>query len=263
MASAGGIGLLMVCVVAIADGPQPSPATPPAAEPAPAAQARLAPAFRGRTADGRDFDSAELEGKAAVVCVLGVLFEPCGREAVALKAVQEVFGERVRVVCLAVDRDPMQDEPLLDVMIAFSRGQALSCPLVVATAESLSAWGRLLPEGTISMYPTTFVVDRDGTVRRILRGVSAPGSLQAAVQEAVDQPDRAASCPSCSRPTDVCEACWQAERNLAPDAGCVACRAAAAQPAGEPAPADAKGPLCELHARERNACRVCGSSAPR
>ncbi|MBI4230956.1 MAG: TlpA family protein disulfide reductase [Planctomycetes bacterium] len=260
-AATGGIALLAAC--AIAQEPPPAggvPQTAPAT-PAPDAAARATPAFRGQTANGRAFDSAELEGKVAVVCVLGVSFEPCRREAASLKGVQEERGESVRVVCIAMDRDPMLDEPLLDAMLAFARETGLPCP-VIATPEMMAAWGRLLPEGTVSMYPTTFIVGRDGTVRRILKGVTAPGSLLAAVRAAEGAADASASCPVCSRPEDVCEACWQAERVCAPDADCVACKSNR-DPPGEGAPDGARGPLCERHARERNACRVCGSSAPR
>ena len=114
------------------------------------------------------------KGKVFIVNLWATWCAPCKAEMPLLQAYyQQHHQEGLEVIAVSMD-DPR------DVMAVRRVAQSFSFPVALKSDANLKAWGR------IWRMPTTFVVDREGILRK--NGHVGPAELTAAELEAVVSP---------------------------------------------------------------------------
>ncbi|MBV8031190.1 MAG: TlpA family protein disulfide reductase [Betaproteobacteria bacterium] len=113
-----------------------------------------APALEARQLDGRAFSLAQAAGKVVVINFWATWCEPCRAEMPALDAYfRKHRQEGLEVLAISMDQ-PSDDAKVREVMRAFSFDAGL------AREASFRGYGR------IWRLPLTFVVDRNGVLRK-------------------------------------------------------------------------------------------------
>lgn len=145
------------------------------------AEGSAAPAFDLETADGR-VRSADLRGRAVVL-----YFYPkddtsgCTKEAQDFSALATDF-EAAGATVIGASKDSVASHR------KFADKYALTVPLASdpdgATVEAYGAWVEKSMYGRryMGVDRSTFLIDRDGVVRRIWRKVKTPGHAQAVLE---------------------------------------------------------------------------------
>jgi thiol-disulfide isomerase/thioredoxin len=170
---------------------------PPAAAPAPAAQAptqpalpapeaeptATAPELRIATLDGATYDLAEHRGKWVVVNFWATWCAPCLKEMPELSAL-DAMHEHIEVVGLAYEEiDP-------DAMRAFLDEHPVVYPIaIVDTYDPPADFDT--PRG----LPTTWLIAPDGTVAEKILGPVTAASIEAAIAKAGGPPPAAEEPP--------------------------------------------------------------------
>jgi thiol-disulfide isomerase/thioredoxin len=115
---------------------------------------QLAPALEAKLLDGTQFSLAAATGKVVIVNFWATWCEPCRAEMPALEAYyQKHRAEGLQM--LAISMDAPRDEPKVrEIMRAFSFSAA------IARDASFKPYGR------IWRIPLTFVIDRQGVLRK-------------------------------------------------------------------------------------------------
>jgi thiol-disulfide isomerase/thioredoxin len=112
------------------------------------------PYFEITLADGKIFKSSEARGEVVVVNLWATWCTFCREEMPALETYyQRHKGEGLRLIAVSMD-EAGDDAKVREVM------QAYSYPAGVGSASNLKAFGR------IWRLPMTFVIDRNGILRR-------------------------------------------------------------------------------------------------
>jgi thiol-disulfide isomerase/thioredoxin len=112
------------------------------------------PYFEITLADGKIFKSSEARGEVVVVNLWATWCTFCREEMPALETYyQRHKGEGLRMIAVSMD-EAGDDAKVREVM------QAYSYPAGVGPASNLKAFGR------IWRLPMTFVIDRDGILRK-------------------------------------------------------------------------------------------------
>lgn len=125
-----------------------------------------APALTIPELDGRDFDLAALRGKVVIVNFWATWGEPCRQEIPALGAFyQQHHAQGLEMMGISADRP--RDKRDVESM-------AKTMPYPVALLRSASANGFGPPRS----LPTTFVIDKAGTVRAELQPDQTPVTEQ-------------------------------------------------------------------------------------
>ena len=136
---------------------------------------RETPALEVTTLDGSPLTLAELRGKVVIVNFWATWCGPCKLEMPALQAAHERYdSNEVAVIGLSVDSGP-------NGVRAFLEERGITYPVGMATWEHRRAFGG------IRGIPTTFVVDRSGTVRHRVVGYFTPPAMNAAVRRLLDE----------------------------------------------------------------------------
>lgn len=140
---------------------------PPIAEGEAAAPLKGAPApgFSLTGIDGQTHNLGDLRGHPVLVNFWATWCEPCRLEMPAIQARYQRYGSEGLMV-LAVD----YDEPQADVS-AFGQELGLTFPLL------LDPRGRVQKLYQVRGYPSSFFVDRAGTVQVVQIGVMTEGQL--------------------------------------------------------------------------------------
>lgn len=109
-------------------------------------------------ADGRPFEWSALRGKVVLVNFWATWCEPCVAEMPSLQRLRESLGpERFEVVGVNFKEGPARIE-------AFARKTGVRFPIVRDTDGAVTrAWNA-------PVFPSSFVVDRDGGIRYVLLG---------------------------------------------------------------------------------------------
>ena len=127
-----------------------------------------APSFSLATTGGKTISLDDYKGKHAVV----LYFYPeddtsgCTKEACAFRDLGSQFAEAGAVI-LGVSPDPVESHA------KFAGKYSLNFPLLADTDTSVTkaygAWGEKISNGkpTIGLIRTTFVIDREGIVRKV------------------------------------------------------------------------------------------------
>jgi cytochrome c biogenesis protein CcmG/thiol:disulfide interchange protein DsbE len=174
------LALLAVLAVAVAEvlvrSPDREPSPPPGREDVAALTAPQAPDLALRTIGGTPLDLRELRGKVVAVNFWATWCPPCRQE---MPELAEVWRER-REKCfelLGVAGDSgRQDAELLAKEIPYP-------VLFDADGRAIDAW-------SVRSFPRTFVLDTQGRVRRVFRGMIDKQELAQAVDPLLPR-----SCP--------------------------------------------------------------------
>lgn len=142
-------------------------------------EGRAAPAFSLVGADGKHLSSAGLYGKVALLYVWFTGCPPCMKEAPALVQLQHEFGtKRFEVVGASADE-------LLGLRISeeahqrYAKKEGITFPIVRWTQASNRAYGG------ISIYPTLFLINRQGRIAGHWVGFTSAATLREAIAKAL------------------------------------------------------------------------------
>lgn len=126
--------------------------------------------------DGTRIDSSELLGKVVVLNFWATWCGPCKLEMPSLQALHE-DREQDGVVVLGLATDVGPAEAIED----FVRVRRFTFPIGRATQRHRAAFGGIVG------IPTTYLIDRSGTVRHKVVGYFAPPALRTAVDRLVNE----------------------------------------------------------------------------
>ena len=131
-----------------------------------------APDFSLRTLDGERVSLGRLEGQVVLVNFWATWCPPCRQEMPGVQAVYEDYRERgFSVVGIAMD---VGGPALVE---AFVRENGIGYPVAMADDDVQLLYGG------VEALPQSFLVDRQGRVRRMVSGVFSEGTLRKAVDE--------------------------------------------------------------------------------
>ena len=142
-----------------------------------------APPLTARTLDGGDFSLQAQRGKVVIVNFWATWCSPCRKEMPALDAYYEKHrGDGLVLLGISMD-NPSDRDKVKAVMKAYH------FPAAMRDDTDLSGYGR------IRLIPQTYIIDRQGMVRR--DGEQEKGAIdQAALEHAVDPLLQAAPAPA-------------------------------------------------------------------
>lgn len=131
-----------------------------------------APGFSLRTLDDERVSLARLEGEVVLVNFWATWCPPCRLEMPGFQAVYDDYRDRgLSVVGLATDIGGAA------AVEAFVRDNRITYPVAMASDEVR------LRYGGVDALPQSFLVDKQGRVRRMVSGVFSEGTLRRAVEE--------------------------------------------------------------------------------
>lgn len=135
-----------------------------------------APGFSLRTLDGERVSLDRLRGDVVLVNFWATWCPPCRLEMPGFQAVYEDYRDRgFSVVGLAMDVGGPE------VVAAFVRDNGVGYPVAMAPEEVT------LRYGGVDALPQSFLVDRQGRVRKIVSGVFSEGTLRRSIEELLAQ----------------------------------------------------------------------------
>ncbi|MDD5329205.1 MAG: TlpA disulfide reductase family protein [Sulfuricella sp.] len=150
--------------------------TPAAADALPAAEPVLTATLAGL--DGKPLALAGLKGKVAVVNFWATWCTPCRTEIPALEDAYKKYGPRgVAFVGAAVEDDA-------DLVREFAQANGITYPVAMAGKEKGIALLQALGN-KIAGLPYTVVLDRQGNVLAVKRGILTPQRLQQILEPAL------------------------------------------------------------------------------
>jgi cytochrome c biogenesis protein CcmG/thiol:disulfide interchange protein DsbE len=137
----------------------------------------IAPAWSVSTLDGARLTSDSLRGQVVLVNFWATWCFPCRAEMPLLEAMHKRHRDAgFTIVGFSVDREDA------DVVRSFVEERSISYPIAIVGAAEERAFGG------IRGYPTSFLLDRGGTVRHAVIGPLAPATLELAVRRLLDEP---------------------------------------------------------------------------
>jgi thiol-disulfide isomerase/thioredoxin len=143
-------------------------------------EGRPAPPFATSAYDGQPLGSESLSGKPHLLYFWFTGCPPCVRTSPLLAELDREFGPRgLRIVALNADR--ALELPTTDAdRAAYATKQGFGFALAHATPEVLEA------HGAVSVFPTFFFVDREGTVVRQLVNFQEKETLEGGCRRALE-----------------------------------------------------------------------------
>ena len=142
-------------------------------------EGKAAPAFETTTADGRPLRSSDLAGTPHLLYFWFTGCPPCGRTSPLLADLDRTYAAKgFRIVGLNADR-ALELPYTEDDRKAYAAKQGLAFTLAQATPAMMEAYG------AVSVFPTIFVVDAEGTVVRQLVNAPDKATLEAAIRKAL------------------------------------------------------------------------------
>lgn len=141
-------------------------ASGPTATPAPAAVVGApAPDFTLKNLSGEDVTLSKLQGQVVLVNFWATWCAPCRAEMPAIQRRYDALKDQGFTV-LAVDDDEAQRD-----VAAFAEAYELTFPILLDPGESVVGLYRVLA------FPTTFIVDRQGTIQKLHIGALTEAAL--------------------------------------------------------------------------------------
>lgn len=128
------------------------------------------PAFQLTTLDGHAVTSEQLRGKVVLVNFWATWCPPCRIEMPGFQAVYDRNRSRGLVV-LGISTDASGSESVR----AFLAEHGITYPVAMASASVMQAFGGA------SVLPTSFLIDRQGRIRNVVRGAFVSIALERAV----------------------------------------------------------------------------------
>jgi thiol-disulfide isomerase/thioredoxin len=127
------------------------------------------PTFVFKDLDGREVSSEKFRGKVLLVDVWATWCPPCKEEMPWFQGLQDAYGAQgLEVIGISIDPDP-------EDAARFAKELGVRYTML-HRPEVMQEWGLL-------GLPTTFVVDRDGAIRRKVVGFEYKQAFEAAVKE--------------------------------------------------------------------------------
>jgi thiol-disulfide isomerase/thioredoxin len=112
-----------------------------------------APAWELKDLEGKVVRSADFKGKVVVLNFWATWCPPCRKELPDFVALQKEYGSRgLTFVGVALDEEGAS------VVKPFAKEAGISYPLVIGDEKVVQAYEN------VEMYPTTYVIDRNGNV---------------------------------------------------------------------------------------------------
>ena len=142
-------------------------------------EGKTAPAFDLMAADGSHISSSALEGKVALLYVWFTGCPPCMKEAPELARLQRELGARGLAVVGANADNLLGLGITEDAHRSYAKKEGITFPIVRWTKESNQAYGG------ISIYPTLFLINRQGTITGHWVGFTSPAALREAIAKAI------------------------------------------------------------------------------
>jgi thiol-disulfide isomerase/thioredoxin len=130
-----------------------------ACAPSPRAAERSVPEFELRLVDGKVVRSSDLRGRVAVIDFWATWCKPCIDEIGAYNRFYRDYGSKV--VFLALAADSGTDEEIREAIREFK----IEYPVAAPALKELDRFGDIV------VFPTTWVIDRDGKLAREFLGV--------------------------------------------------------------------------------------------
>lgn len=125
-----------------------------------ASEGQPAPDIAGTSFDGRDVRLSSLRGQVVLLYVWFTNCPPCTRQTPELGALADAYRERGLAV-LGINADRQLELPYDDsARVAYLKGHGVSFPNIHLTPAIQSALGE------VSVFPTLFLIGRDGTLVR-------------------------------------------------------------------------------------------------
>lgn len=167
-----GLALFLVVgrVVDVATGPVPPRRGVPA------------PAFSAPDLGGQEKSLAQFRGQVVLVDFWATWCPPCVASMPELEATYRSLGARGFVV-LGVNQEP--ESP--DRVRGFVRSKGLSFPVLMDPGAIRRDFG-------VHSFPTSFLVDREGTICEVFRGPVSGARLTKAVESLLDKPTGQPAC---------------------------------------------------------------------
>jgi len=136
------------------------------------AQDEVAPGFSVKALDGRRVSLDGMRGDVVLVNFWATWCPPCRLEMPGFQSVYESYKDRgFTVVGLATDVNGV------GLVEAFVRDNRITYPVAMASEDVR------LKYGGVDALPQSFLLDRQGRVRKMVAGVFSEGSLRRAVDE--------------------------------------------------------------------------------
>jgi thiol-disulfide isomerase/thioredoxin len=142
-------------------------------------EGRTAPAFDLLRAGGKHLSSAGLDGKVALLYVWFTGCPPCMKEAPALVQLQQEFGAKGLEVVGANADDLLGLGISEQAHQRYAEKEGITFPIVRWTKESNQSYGG------VSIYPTLFLINRQGTIAGHWVGFTSPATLRGAVAKTI------------------------------------------------------------------------------
>jgi len=121
----------------------------------------LAPNFTLKNISGGDLSLTSLKGKAVIIDFWDTWCPPCRRAMPTLQAISETYSDDLVIVGVAMGREGEEK------VRKYVQDNGLTFEFVLADAPQYSVMSDF---GGIKSIPTTFLVDRQGVIRKIWTG---------------------------------------------------------------------------------------------
>jgi peroxiredoxin len=144
-------------------------------------EGQTAPNFDLIADDGNHVSSSGLVGKTALLYVWFTGCPPCMKEAPVLAQLQRELGAKGLEVIGANADDLLGLGISKEAHRSYAEKEGITFPIVSWTQESNQAYGG------ISIYPTLFLINRQGAITGHWVGFTTPATLREAIGKAIDE----------------------------------------------------------------------------
>ncbi len=142
-------------------------------------EGRPAPDFELRRFDGSTLAASDLRGRPALLYFWFTGCPPCVRISPILAQLHRRYGDRMRFIGLNAD-SVLEIGTTAEARREYAAEQGLDFDQVELTAEARTAFGN------VNIFPTLFLQDADGVVRRHFINFQPKDTLEAAIVELVE-----------------------------------------------------------------------------